>query len=402
MSTFIYNEITLPYANVHSFAQRSISDASGTDWMLLNLDISVTAVINTAYAATIGVAGNSPAEIMNNMRKQLMTRRAGLEYTFNGVSIIPPPPSNNAGTVDANNGPVPQYCNISLLTDTTFVVDYRVVANYWEDPDPPGAVLSNRWSESVVIDRHNYSTYTRNGTYIIRSDNPQGLSIEGVNGNTSSGANSLREQFATLGIRPGCVRQAASYTVSPDGLRMQYQISDKEVFQLPPEPAFEADGVYVETSPAKVNAVRQSMCTLKLIGSKTTDVGQLVRTAVLGCASKMRAGAAGRNANVVMNWGQVAMQMYRNEVTVTMRGTLYADNNNKVPKFGGMAGVNYDKLLDTISTVGTKPPPHSIRGTAGIVLQAAAYFDPSVNAILNPQSGQMDKGAVPGTEGKNG
>lgn len=400
-----YNGVTLPYAHVHSFAQRSVSDATGTDWMLLDLDMSVTSVLNAKYAATIypAAAGQAAPTIMKMIRSKLLERRGEIQYNFNGVDLIPALPDGNRGFVDANNGPVPQYCNVSLLTDDTFVIDYRITANFWEDLNatPANNVLSNRWSEHVVIDQHNYSKYNRNGTYIIRSDNPAGMPVEGVSGGTSS-AGGFRQQFATLGIRPGCVRQSASYVVSPDGLRMQYDITDQEVFVLPPEPAFEAEGWYTESSPRKTNAKRHSMVHIRLVGSKATIVGDLVRTAVLAAASKMRAGALARNANVVMNSGSVTMQMYRNEVIVEMHGTVYADDNAKVPKFGGMAGINYTKLLDTISTAGKNPPAHAIRGTAGIVLQAGAYWDPNIKQLLNAQTGKTEPGVVPGTAGKLG
>lgn len=404
MSTFRYGSITLPYARVHTFAQQSISDPSGTDWMLLSLDMTVTAVINTNYASLVGVTGSNAADMMKNMRTQLLKRRQQIQYTFNGVDIIPPKPTGNLGNVDANNGPVPQYCHCTLLTDDTFMVDYRIQANYWEDVNatPANNVLSNRWSERVSIDKHNYSTFTRNGTYVIRSDNPAGMSAEGVTGATSS-AGGFREQYATLGIRPGCIRQHADYTVDPTGLRMSYNISDKEVFLLPPEPAFEATGTYTETSPGKTNAKRHVHCQLTMWGSKTTEVAALVRTAVLACSSKIRAGAAARQAQVVLTNGSVQMGMWENRVSVSMHGILYVtQNQGAYPIFGGMAGINYNTLMDTISTRGANPPPHAIRGTAGIVLRPAVYFDPSLKQTLLSTTGQMTPGKVPGTVGKQG
>jgi len=95
--------------------------------------------------------------------------------------------NRNTGTVDAKNGPQPQSCNVTQLTNTSFLLHVHVVAHYWENngvgtqtPLSTGNlsgsdVLSNRWTESVDLDENQFTTKTRSGKFIIRTDNVDGF-----------------------------------------------------------------------------------------------------------------------------------------------------------------------------------------------------------------------------------
>ena len=190
MSIVTYNGITLPYPLTTRFEQNPLRDDKGdVDWCGTEFSIQVQCIINKAYLSTIDstltAAYTNPAQVMNYIRSKLLQPRKELSFTFNGTEMIPARIKGNKGTVDIKNGPKPQFCIINQFTDDTFLATYSIKATYWENykySDDYGVtvnqagnnVMYNRWSETVEIDECNYSTRTRSGKYIIRTDNVDG------------------------------------------------------------------------------------------------------------------------------------------------------------------------------------------------------------------------------------
>lgn len=360
-------------------------------------DITVGCVINTAYASVILPTGTftDAADIMRQIRYTLMQPRKTLSVKFNGTELIPAK-AGVPGTVDAANGPQPKSCTCTMLTNTTFLMTYRIMASYWQAGtdsanNPAGSpVLYNRWTESVSINDCNYTTRSRRGKYIIRSDN-----------STGSTADELRTQFAVVGVPPGFLRTKSEYTVDPSGLGLEYSIEDKEQFKMPPSPAFKASGYYMENT-TKFNARRYGTVQVTLEGSKTTSQTTLVNAAVLIATRKLSTRIAGLAAGLgaVTNFiesASVNMDLYENKVTCNIK--CYLSPTNK--RIANAVSAFYD-MDDT--TPGSDPaytPPYLDRGSAGILLEAAAYYDPNLAANgLNP-AGQMNAGKVPGEAGAN-
>ena len=257
MSVVGYNSVVLPYAIATQFNQDAVyDDQGGADWILTKFDISVQAIIHPNHLnQMIQDAGliaspnmQNPANIMNVVRLRLMQPRKDFHYFVNGVDLIPKKPALYLGTVDAKNGPQPQSCVITQLTEASFLITYRIIANYWERISTDGnltdvttslssnPVLSNRWSETVEIDNCNYSKHTREGKFTIHSDN-----------SASAIADMARRMSVATGITDGFLRESSTYTVSPDGLSVTYKLVDKEQFKMPPKGAYEASGEYEET-----------------------------------------------------------------------------------------------------------------------------------------------------------
>lgn len=399
MSIVRYNGITLPYAFATQFHQDAVyDDVSGTDRCYTRFDIHVQCIVNADYMPMLaaelldnGVAvTTNPADIMDAVRTTLLRPRQTLSYLVNGVDLIPPKQGTNVGFVDAKNGPTPMRCVISEVTNTTFVVSFHVVAHYWENTvvDPEGVpiadnfnsndVLFNRWSETVTLDNCMMSRRTREGKFVIRSDNKSGMIVD-----------QFRSQMAVLSIPLGFLRESAKYTVTPDGLGLAYTITDVENFKPPPAPAFEADGDFYMTS-TNNGAVRFGECRVRLKGAKTTKQDELIKTAIIVAYTKMVINGAAVNdqgALKLLKFSGVRIGMWENTVEVVVRGmlkarkerfkgsTLIGGLNTKVPLVdpdanpgGGQAdsGPNYI-------------PPYTDRGTARLLLRAAAYYDPNIN-----------------------
>lgn len=401
MSVLTYDNISLPYGHTSSFRQEVVyDDQSGTDWMCTKFDIQVNAVININYLQAISATftsltvANNAAVIMKAIRQRLLQPRRQLSFSVNGYELIPAQTAG-VGKADALNGPKPQSCDITELNSVTFMISYHIIAHYWENNriDPltlvvtnrvGSNVLTNRWSETVTIDNCMYSTRTRSGKFMIRSDNKDGYI-----------ADMMRSQMAVVAVPEGFIRERSEYTQTPDGLGLQYTVTDKEVFKLPPPPAFEADGEYREEM---INgATRKATYRVRLRGSKSKLVSpqdRLVNVAIGMVAIKLRLGLASLAEHAALTVGS-----YDNWVEFTCTARM---NNSKDVKYGlstngasggatapntkdsGFAGfmtkVGFSKYacLTPFSEDGTLPPPYQDRGSAGMLLQAAKYYDPSL------------------------
>ncbi len=428
MSVVTYNGVTLPYAQITQFAQDAIGDdVSNTDFVLTKFDIKVTCIINANYLNELNtlIANGQPvtdnaALIMDAIRQSLLERRKQLSVTMNGRELIPQNQvgANPTATVDAQNGPIPQSCFITDLTNVTFILHYHIIAHYWEKTAVNAAnsnpvtnergnnVLYNRWTETVELDDCQISTRTREGKFAIRSDNFEGKV-----------ADEVRSQFAVLSCPQGFLRQSANYVLAPDGLALQYRIVDKEQFKMPPVGAFKAEGQYIETG-TNGGALRIGMAWVRLKGNN--DVFKqafLMQQAVAIAASKILLAGGALNKAVkgvslagVPNVGiggfailrsvVCTVNMYENEVECRMEVTLRANQQRISGAVVTNPNMCYTPFTD--NRPDRNPPPYKDRGTANLLLRAAAYYDPSLtDTQLNKITGQMTRGREPGQEGAN-
>lgn len=421
MSVFTYNGITLPYAFNTQFRQEAVYDElSNTDWVLTKFDVETQAVITASYMKSLtpdyaGADDSNAAEIMKAIRVRLLTPRRQLILSFNGIDLIPQ--NNLPGTVDARNGPQPQHCIITALNNSTFLLSYRVIGHYWEnDADPNGSqnnpVLWNRWEESVDIDMANFTTRTRSGTFVIRSDNSEGKI-----------ADQLRTQMAVVGVPSGFIRQSSRYTVRPDGLAINYAVVDREQFKMPPFPAFKAAGRYTESTTMIGGINRICEVQLSLEADKLTSQALLLSTACAVATGKLRINGAPVNNSSTpqcfLLYGSMSVNMYENKVDVMFRvqapprssptgaaagagigigGGIVAASQNGSARVAGIAGIRWGGMVNTPFSDGVNyQPPYLPAGTADILLRAAAYYDPSLQGnTINPVTGQMRYGAEVG------
>lgn len=405
MSLVIYNGISLPYAYHTHFQQEAVYDESGTNWIATKFDISIQCVLNTNYVTIIDptvAAGANPATIMATIRRKLLKPRQQLQIIVGGVNLVPNLQAGNKGYVDAMNGPQPQSCQIAELTNTTFLVVWRVTANFWESPLSAGTgtanavgnnVLSNRWSESVSINQRKYSTRVRQGIMMIRSDNA-GAKI----------ADEVRQQMAVVGIPQGFFRTGAEYVVDPNGLAIRYTITDEEKWLMPPKPAYQAEGHYIESAGVP-GQPRMATVRVLLRGAKDSKQSDLITEAVAVGMSKVNAEKGNALKIAWLNNISLRLELYDNEVEFTASWVMNAKRSRfgkGAIKLAAQDNVPYARgtqpPLD--SEPGKPPPAWTLRGTAGLLLQAAAYYDPSVAATkIVEQQGQLSPGKEVGRVG---
>lgn len=399
MSLISYNGVTLPYPHLTRFDQEALWEDSATDFYLSRFNISCQCVINANYlpllAPTLVKADGSlvttnPADIQNVIYQKLMTPRSTLSITMNGVDLIPT--SLGGGTPDAKSGPQPQRCVFTTLTNTSFIMTWDCIAHYWVNNKQANAnsatvtnqvgnqALYNRWTEVQEIDNCNYSTYTRSGKFMIRSDNPEG-----------NIADELRNQMAIVGVRPSFLRKSSRYGVDKSGLAIEYTVVDKEVFKKPPTPAFEAKGRYTETIGADFGAKHHLLATVKLKGDNNTDQMSLIEAAIKVVSAKLALRLGGGGITLVEQ-AILNFELYDNEVEFTAGGWLACDVKRKNGITGFLRGPQNTK---TPFSEPTYQPGYLSRGTSNILLHAAAYYDPSL-AGVQVDGGQMTAGKEPG------
>jgi hypothetical protein len=412
-SKLTYNGITLPFCDTQTFQQSAVREDSDTDWYMTRFDIVVNCVVSADFLALVApdlLNNETPrttnaAEIMGVVRSRLLQHRKGLSFTFNGVELLPKK-ADVQGTVDASNGPKPNFCNVIQMNTACFLVQFSITAHYWEfnEITPGGAtirtnkhggeVLYHRWSEKVSIDPSNYTRRAREGRIVIRSDNV-----------SSAQADAIRLKMCVLGVPRGWVRDSSDYTVTPDGLGLSYSVVDREVFRPPPWPAYEADGEYSESSTV-MGAVRygQVRCRLRgykwrpdmggLVGQDDTPQTQLLRTAVAICTGKLRHGS--RFGRGILEYAVVSIGLFDSWVEASMRAKFIAEK--------GAVDTVVNPLITRMSDLSfpyDPAPEYPVYGGDGILLQAAGYYDPNLrNVTVDENTRQFRRGQkIPGTAG---
>lgn len=401
MSVIFYNGITLPYGFMTRFDQEAIYEDSNTDWYLTKFDIAAQCLISKEYIplldSTLSVANHTTTDIMSIIRSKLLKPRKTLSVKFNGVDLIPQRPAGITGTVDDKNGPQPQRCTITQLTDTTFIITFHIIAHYWENnktnSTSPAAtnrvanpIVYNRWTETAEIDQSQYTRRIRDGRFAIRSNNKDGLTAD------------FYRHFAVVGVPEGFIRENSQYVISPDGLSVQYRVVDKEVFIKPPSPAYEATGYYTETA-VKLALWRRGEVQIRLRGKKDTPQQSLIQAAIGIVVQKLSSNITGATDKFYfLTWLEEAVMrinLFDNEVTFSARIILPpSKESDQITNYiQGIWGFDAARLAIQpipLTPTATRAKPFT-RGTAKLLLQAAAYYDPNlINLKVDQSTGQFD------------
>lgn len=385
MSILVYNSVALPYGLTTDFRHDAVYDeVGGVDRCLSRYDITVQGVINRNYLPQLApdvTNGDSlnAAGVERVLRNRLMKPRQALSFKFNGTEMVPrkQPGNPTRSVVDARNGPQPQSLVFFELTNETFFFHYRILAHYLEAVSEvnsqgtvsyrnAGNVLYNRWDETASIDACNYTKKTRRGKFMIRSDNTDGLM-----------ADEVRSKMAVVSVPFGFNRESAEYRVTPDGLAVEYTIVDQEVFKQPPPPAFKAEGEYLETA-TRGGMHRFGECRLRLEGSKISKQAELIVMAVTIATAKVKLRAAEIGGSRVIAFPEhmaVRVGMWQNYVDCVCR-VMYQGHDGRVAGWAGFTKMN--TIVPFCEGVDLPPPGYLDRGTAGLLMQAAAYYDPTL------------------------
>jgi len=398
MSIHTYNDITFMAPLHTSFSQECVYDPSDTDREFVKLDVTVQSLVTPDTAAGMGIAGGfdtSAAVMAKYMREKLMVPRKAWSIKSSNVELIP----SHGATVDAKNGPHPQSFNFTMMTEQTFIATFRCIGHFStvDIDEPRNYFTSVRWSDSVEIDDLNYTTRTRRGRYRIRSDNQNKQEIDRI-----------RRAVAILGVPQGFLRKSSQYTLSEDGLQIDFTIQDQEVFRVPPAPAFRSKGTYTETT-TKNGAMRHGAIRLDLWGDKVTSPAVLLKKCIEVAAAKLLlvGGAQQRERRFArLEQCDFGTDLYENHCWCNMRcllNTRHEQANDPRLRVNGVATIDFDAITRAplySAANNVTPPKYLDLGTAALFLQAARYFDPGATITLNSATGDTTVaplGVIPGT-----
>lgn len=414
MSVLVYNGQTFGPDNWHTltFAQEAVADESNTETECMRISITGEIVIkgnvttgSTGAAAGAGndaarreLAAAKPALAMVNARtlkSRFMQRRKSLSFKVNGQELIPSGSPGAGSTIDARNGPIPEYFNVIGMWAGGLLCQLKIVSHWAEASanSEGGQILSHRWRESVRIDENLYTTKTRSGKLVVSSSSfnssKGGQMIDGQ----------LRDTLITASIEPGFLRTSAVYTLAENGLEMRYDLTDVEQFRMPPNPATTADGNFSATTQRMGTPGRRCQAHFTLRGPKKQEAApdSLCSQALNIAFNKCRA-----NGGFFPTMAVFHENCYKNEVSVTLSG-MNVPAGKKIGD-GLNAADNFLKLMTSrkgigIAPVGSEPgapvASRESRGTCpNLILHAAAYHDPTLSQTLNKQTNQIANTAL--------
>jgi hypothetical protein len=363
--------------------------ADTTDYECTRVRISFQAVFSTTEdkdgnPLLPGAIHESATGTMVRLRNDLAQPRQRVRFYVGNELLLDTDPTGKG--VDAKNGPRPISLAIDRIGGTmTLIVSYTIEAHIVEccqtdgcaDPAalvPEGfdktcpSYVSHRWTETADIDELFYTTKVRTGTIVSRSDvriNPDAL-----------------RGLVIMPIEKGMKRINSRYTVSTDGLKLQYEYRDKEVYRQPPAPATKAEGHFTVSTPD--GGKRICECRVKLTGPRQVEAKKsaLLQTALDIVSTKLRnagASAAPGNAQRYRVIGAVREELWENTVEVHFTG-LVNPGTQKSDDFA-LDPTVFDKEVPgcTDGTVALDP---GTRGTQNLTLAARCLKDPCLTQLV--------------------
>ena len=342
-----------------------------------------------------GFGGTTPvtSQTLNALKAELETPRKSMAYTI-GTDVIVSIP---AGSIDAKIGPEPLPCRITEVNTGTFMVEcgciVRVVDCDKNCPFTPvgsrsgrgldligqginapgrSPILSLRWTQTETFDENWYSHLETTGHLIVRSDFLQS-------------ADNFRP-LATPPLLSDYIRTVSKYTISPDGLMLNFHFEDVERDRLPPFPATKAKGTY--TVESNNGVLRYGTVHIRLEGQKGTSRQQLLVRACQMCYSKLNADKFMTPAAPVIS-GVFVEDQFEPAVEVSMRALMSNINKKGVIStssdvFSKAANI----LTNTLPFLGPIGAPFAIPG----IIKGIEAFTPTAGFGLGILGGAVAMG----------
>jgi hypothetical protein len=285
-----YGDLRISNCLTKEFRQEPVFDDSGTDLMYWKFTVRVVGYthnnggwndtflflrpVPSVTSPDTPDAGAAKAHIMQRVRlapRKTFTMRTGVTANNPDGKILltaspHPARSSDLSGLDVNNGPRGTLMAITQITgDNIFRVEAEFEVCKVECDDEGQAqnntegVLSNRWSSVDDIDENWYTVRTHQGRLRMAS------------------ANYSPHDFRNLvvpGIPKGMKRAKMTFVASPDGLSLDYTITDREVAFSAPEPATSWSVRHTETTGDEIIGI--STIDVDLTGDRYVDKKALI------------------------------------------------------------------------------------------------------------------------------
>ena len=314
MSILTYNGVTIPRILTRAVDYTAMFSDDHTEYLHTEVMVNVHGLFATED-------GQSPAALFPTIHRVLMLPRQRLTFLVGPNNLI-----DSDASTDQKLGPIPQSCNLSkFVSDRTIAVDYRI-ATYLNPGAAGAAILSHRWSESLSRDENFYATWTRTGTVI-------GNSFMDL-GNATT-----RRTFYPAACA-GFKRVGFNWSLSQDGLRLDYSFSDREMTNQFVGKATTCGGRYSESTPT--GATRTGRCTIKLTAPRNYSKASLITDAVFAVIGKFNRIPLDGGRKLRIRQVVASEALFENEVELTVEAQWCPERPNQqlfsLPMVGGAFG----------------------------------------------------------------
>lgn len=336
MSLFTYNGVSLSYALTISHEMGPVTDDSHTDQTLTSIRIACSSIITPGLLPAVAGEDN-PAAILTRIRHLLTQPRAPIYYALDtGEAVV-----NLPGGRDDANGPWPDERAVTVQYTTpdtilvTFVVEVRIRDCGTQNPSVP---LSIRWEDSFSMDERFRGRWDRRGTAILSA-------------RSTFTADYMRRNWIAPVVAPGFARTGASYTLSRDGLRVDFQFVDEQIRWAPPYPAVNMTIVQSEGTTESGQGLRFGSVVVVVEGAIGADPTDLLRIAARVSVARIAAAKPQLILNgTVFGKTEVKEESDRDSIRVTIQRS-YRVIPTTAAASANTEGINWGRLA-VLSTTG--------------------------------------------------
>lgn len=178
------NDITMEIVHYNRVEREAVYNRAKTTYLYTRWTFDLICQYNpaaTTYNGSIPMfAGQLPTQAVGrtagltdaSLRHWLMQPRGRLNVDMGGATNWIRSPMDGY-TVDARNGPEPEFCNIiTVHGDKTITVHYRITTwvNECSNRRSVSPLLSHTWTRRVDVDQDHFSTLVTDGEAIFRVD----------------------------------------------------------------------------------------------------------------------------------------------------------------------------------------------------------------------------------------
>lgn len=299
-TTIQYGDVTLALVKINSFVSEPVYDDAGIDYLYTHFSLDVSCI----YSEDIESPSLCKVSDFATIRGQLVKPRQKLTVKFGEHVMLDVP------APDAKMGPTPRPLVITKVVGSrTIHVQFAVDAFVTECTEP-STVLSNRWSMAFSYDRDFMQSRTTDGVLVLRG-------VDGAD---------IADSYRNLCIPPlpkGWRRERLRFATSPDGLKLQYSIEDKESEGAIIDGITTASGTYTEISSGALGTTKHAEINLTVRGTKETTKADLFNRAAAIVLSRVNLATQADGGNAagkdLLEGMAISEALFEPELTMRVR-----------------------------------------------------------------------------------
>lgn len=374
MSEVSYGGVSLTLVKTNGISQEPVYSDDGTEYLYTRFGIDVSCV------HSFDIEGVNPAALDALLRQTLLKPRLPFVMTVDGNELI------SVGAPDIAGGPYPRDLHIKQITgNNIMMVNFRIDCHRQDCIQELQEVVSNRYEISHEYDQNAYCTRRVSGQLVAN-----GILV----GRTID--RSAVRAFVVPALPHGWVRESMSFMPRSDGLRLNYQIVDKEVYRVPPTRAGDPDRVGATKAQASFTlrsghwgVTSFADISVVLEGSKATPKHIITKQAFAIALSRTRLQVPpGQQAEDfgpdILEQVSVTEELFENKVSLNL--TVRKVKEMKVG-FAGMMDIGRFCLSTVPDTETNQALIPGVLGTAGIAALTAAWKEPCGSGLPNEAAG---------------